>query len=193
MRVILRNIFTMFILLGAASNVCATLIIESNLLIGATNVDVDGTFYNVEFVDRSCVSLLNGCDNSNDFQFNTLGSANSASQALLALFEDAPFYDNDPTKTWGCVLAFRGCFLWTFYGFEVNAVALASVAINYAGNATNIVGVGGNTGAADDFTGVLDYTVARWTPATSVPEPSTIAIFALGIMGLASRRFKKQP
>ena len=28
--------------------------------------------------------------------------------------------------------------------------------------------------------------------ATSVPEPSTLAIFALGIIGLASRRFKKQ-
>lgn len=27
---------------------------------------------------------------------------------------------------------------------------------------------------------------------TSVPEPTTLAIFALGIMGLASRRFKKQ-
>lgn len=27
---------------------------------------------------------------------------------------------------------------------------------------------------------------------TSVPEPSTLAIFALGMMGLASRRFKKQ-
>jgi hypothetical protein len=28
--------------------------------------------------------------------------------------------------------------------------------------------------------------------ATSVPEPSTLAIFGLGLMGLASRRFKKQ-
>ena len=28
--------------------------------------------------------------------------------------------------------------------------------------------------------------------ATSVPEPSTLAIFALGVIGLASRRFKKQ-
>jgi hypothetical protein len=26
----------------------------------------------------------------------------------------------------------------------------------------------------------------------TVPEPSTLAIFALGIVGLASRRFKKQ-
>jgi hypothetical protein len=29
-------------------------------------------------------------------------------------------------------------------------------------------------------------------PTTSVPEPSTLAVFALGIMGLASRRFMKQ-
>jgi hypothetical protein len=29
-------------------------------------------------------------------------------------------------------------------------------------------------------------------PSTAVPEPSTLAIFALGLMGLASRRFKKQ-
>lgn len=29
-------------------------------------------------------------------------------------------------------------------------------------------------------------------PTTEVPEPSTLAIFALGLMGLASRRFKKQ-
>jgi hypothetical protein len=27
---------------------------------------------------------------------------------------------------------------------------------------------------------------------SEVPEPSTLAIFALGIIGLASRRFKKQ-
>jgi hypothetical protein len=29
-------------------------------------------------------------------------------------------------------------------------------------------------------------------PVTDVPEPSTLAIFALGMIGLASRRFKKQ-
>jgi len=37
------------------------------------------------------------------------------------------------------------------------------------------------------------YTVKELTnPNISVPEPSTLAILALGIMGLASRRFKKQ-
>jgi len=34
--------------------------------------------------------------------------------------------------------------------------------------------------------------LVRAASSTSVPEPSTLAIFALGIMGLASRRFKKQ-
>ncbi|MEY8199126.1 MAG: PEP-CTERM sorting domain-containing protein, partial [Colwellia sp.] len=29
-------------------------------------------------------------------------------------------------------------------------------------------------------------------PPSTVPEPSTLAIFALGMIGLASRRFKKQ-
>ena len=37
----------------------------------------------------------------------------------------------------------------------------------------------------------LDYAKLSIETA-SVPEPSTLAIFALGIMGLASRRFKKQ-
>ena len=44
-------------------------------------------------------------------------------------------------------------------------------------------------------TGAGSYTVNFSTATSSpvtVPEPSTLAIFALGIMGLASRRFKKQ-
>jgi hypothetical protein len=35
------------------------------------------------------------------------------------------------------------------------------------------------------------FTIDSITPVNDVPEPSTLAIFALGIMGLASRRFKK--
>ncbi|MFT6896882.1 MAG: hypothetical protein ACJA13_001287 [Paraglaciecola sp.] len=46
------------------------------------------------------------------------------------------------------------------------------------------------------FTLVYDYTktpvVKPKPPVTDVPAPSTLAIFALGLMGLASRGFKKQ-
>ncbi|MFT6992556.1 MAG: hypothetical protein ACJASL_004556 [Paraglaciecola sp.] len=44
------------------------------------------------------------------------------------------------------------------------------------------------------FAGTV-YTPRTWNGTinyTNVPEPSTLAIFALGLMGLASRRFKKQ-
>ena len=34
--------------------------------------------------------------------------------------------------------------------------------------------------------------VASNTSPTSIPEPSTLAIFALGMMGLVTRRFKKK-
>jgi hypothetical protein len=36
------------------------------------------------------------------------------------------------------------------------------------------------------------FSDSRATDSTPVPEPTTLAIFALGMMGLASRRFKKQ-
>jgi len=41
-----------------------------------------------------------------------------------------------------------------------------------------------------DYTGVA--LVRDSTESHDVPEPSTLAIFALGLMGIASRRFKKQ-
>jgi hypothetical protein len=51
-------------------------------------------------------------------------------------------------------------------------------------------------GIADGGDGSYDSTVfiqaGSFTGGVSVPEPSTFAIFALGIIGLASRRFKKQ-
>jgi hypothetical protein len=43
----------------------------------------------------------------------------------------------------------------------------------------------------DDST-LLSATVSYNDGKVDVPEPSTLAIFALGLMGLASRRFKKQ-
>jgi len=38
----------------------------------------------------------------------------------------------------------------------------------------------------------VSQTIAPEPSSVAVPEPSTLAIFALGLMGLASRRFKKQ-
>ncbi len=64
----------------------------SGQLTGATGVDVDGTLYDVAFVDGTCANLFNGCDNPmDDFVFLTQALADSASQALLnqVLFDGA--------------------------------------------------------------------------------------------------------
>ena len=45
---------------------------------------------------------------------------------------------------------------------------------------------GGLANAIDNLSFEID------AQSTTIPEPSTLAIFALGIMGLAARRFKKQ-
>jgi hypothetical protein len=41
-------------------------------------------------------------------------------------------------------------------------------------------------------TGIFSGFSGKWSGPVAVPEPSSLAIFALGIMGLALRRFKKQ-
>jgi hypothetical protein len=58
-----------------------------------------------------------------------------------------------------------------------------NISISYFANVTNQF----------DFTnGSASFQVYTSAPAAKVPEPSTLAVFALGLMGLASRRFKKQ-
>jgi len=61
---------------------------------------------------------------------------------------------------------------WTKHSFSWTGIT----SLKWTASSANI--------GIDDF----EYSVAD----ASVPEPSTLAIFALGIMGLASRRFKKQ-
>ena len=71
---------------------------------------------------------------------------------------------------------------------------LVDVAVNYydTGDWSYIINLVGCTDEQcvtqpDDF-----GNGAKITNGINVPEPSTLAIFALGLMGLASRRFKKQ-
>ena len=62
------------------------------------------------------------------------------------------------------------------------------------GNVDRLVFGGINNGVNGNF--VIDNLsllgeISVPKPTASVPEPSTLAIFALGFMGLAARRFKK--
>jgi len=57
---------------------------------------------------------------------------------------------------------------------------------------TLVYGRGINYDAERDKSGSANSTMLVRTSLESVPEPSTLAIFALGILGLVSRRLKKQ-
>lgn len=75
---------------------------------------------------------------------------------------------------------------------DINFVGLPELATAFEskGAQNGIYGVRPNTLA--DRAGTVSFALTSFKSTTSVPEPSTLAIFALGIMGLASRRFKKK-
>ena len=91
-------------LLAASSASAATLNVVGGQLLGASGVDVDGTLYDVEFLDGTCVELYSGCDMASDFTFTTQADAELASQALLdqVFLDGVDLFDTVPGTTNGC-------------------------------------------------------------------------------------------
>jgi len=185
MRIILRNIFTVFILLGAASNVSATLItliIDDGQLHRATNIDVNGKLYDVEFIDGSCLSLFGGCNEPSDFQFTTEALVHDASEALLDQVFTSPEFVFSKLRIRGCEAG--ACFV--NIAFDGDGDTFTSRSLSFIG--VYPVGAGTLRRSADYNSIILSsVTYARWT----VSAPSTLIIWGLGLIALASRRFKK--
>ncbi len=100
-------------------------------------------------------------------------------------------FDKDVTLT-GLLFAFAR----NFTEFDIQG---STVAANDGALATPMTFLAGNsyTFSTDKrlstgFGGVIFYQWNFDAVTTSVPEPSTLAIFAIGLMGLVARRFKKQ-
>ena len=111
----------------------ATLNTAGGQLIGASGVNVGGSFYDVEFVDGTCAASFNDCNQLSDFDFATQTDATLASQALLdQVFLNTPLgsFDDDPELTAGCLFV-QNCLIGTPYGFTQEANVLFFLAINY--------------------------------------------------------------
>lgn len=201
MNIKMLKMFSAGVVLGISSLANAVIIydVQNSELFGASGIVVNGLTYSVSFVDGTCEQTFGTCELSK-FTFQTEESALTASQALLdqVFLDDGYMFDSVPTKTNGCESTSSECGVNTPYGINSNLnTVVSAAAINDVPTGVDLAIPGGNTSLDLDFTDVAFVVWALWTldaddGLTTVPEPSSLAICALGLMGLGFRRFKKQ-
>ena len=170
---------------GLASSIssiglAATLIVNgSGQLVGATNVDVGGSLYNVSF--QECDIGAGGFSSGCTPYFTTQASAGLAAQALLdQVLIDGPdgAFDTNPALTYGCGNS-TFCIVAVPYNFTADTMA----AYNEAPPISDSLGYTAfYWNSSTHGTTPLNYAVfAVFSPA---PEPSTWAMMLLGFLGI---------
>jgi len=167
-------------------------------LLGADNVEVNGLFYNVRFLDGTCIELFNGCDNADDFVFNTSDTAFAAANALLDLvFIDGVDgnFDTNPELTNGCVGS-RACFIDS-PGFvpRLKSSRFRFVRIINRDEERRRKVDGYTTELVEpelDFRSNGARTYAVWSEAVEASAPGTAMILLMGIAGLLVSQRRKQ-
>jgi hypothetical protein len=178
------------------ASAAASLVNGSGILTGAAGVNVNGTLYDVEFVDDTRAAVFDGCDSVNDFAFTTLADAAAASDALgVQVFVDGPSgqFDSFPNLTFGCIDAFicnaTTPFALTAFtpegGIEASTFGNWSVASGLPDGSNHLTTINFKPDTSSEPFSVY----ARWTPST-VPEPATLSLLGVGLVSMAVRRWR---
>lgn len=163
------------ILLATEAN-AASLVVESGTLKGATGVDVDGTLYDLAFVEGTCAEVFDGCESAAEFAFQT-GLAALNAEAAIANLLVSTIFDQQPFLTFGCEGGTNACNILVPYARRTGIVDIAIYS-----NTTGPGGVANVFPLEDDHdTAGAPEVWAVFTPS-AVPEPETWFLMLSGFL-----------
>lgn len=182
--------------LACLSANAATLNVVNGQLFGASELNIDGALFDVEFLDGSCSELFNGCNPSVDSGITDFQQATAAGEALLEqVFIDTGDgdFDSNPTLTNGC-LGLTSCKVVVPFGASDQLFASAT-AINFSSLAELVGGVdsveseitlGNNLFSTSADTETTFAVLTLITPAP-VPLPASLYLFTAGLFCMKQR------